>query len=210
MTQPTPRGRPLDAELTARVLAAVRAEVEEFGLTNLRIERIASALGCGKTAIYRRWPSRPELVAAAILDAFELGDPPDTGNVVDDLVEHAWQNLDNVRRTRGSARRGNGLLLAMFNMDVIPLISEGFMQQRHARGREILARAAARGETSGELDHDLILDTLAGLTLFRMTLRPGQPPESDAELRETYRRLVRSLVGTGEPPTRTPDSRKEP
>ncbi len=69
MTQDTPKGRPLDAELTARVLAAVRADLDEFGFMNLRIEKIAADLGCGKTAIYRRWPTKPALAAAAILDA---------------------------------------------------------------------------------------------------------------------------------------------
>lgn len=195
MTQPTTKGRPLDAELTARVLAAVRAEVEANGLTNLRIEKLASTLGCGKTAIYRRWPTKPELVAAAILETFDLGEQPDTGDVVEDLVAHAWQNVENVRRSHDARARGNGLLLAMFDMDVIPLISEGFMERRHAMGTAILDRAVDRGEIGPDLDHDLILDALAGITLFRLTLRPDRPQGTDAEIQDTYRTLVRSLVG---------------
>jgi hypothetical protein len=52
---------------------------------------------------------------------------------------------------------------------------------------------------SDELDHDLIIDTLAGFTLFRITLKPDPRRSDDAELRDTYRSLVRSLVG--HPPT---------
>ncbi len=192
MTQDTPKGRPLDAELTARVLAAVRADLDEFGYMNLRIEKIAADLGCGKTAIYRRWPSKPALAAAAILDGFALGEMPDTGDLVDDLVAHAWQNVDNVR---GSRTHGNGLLLAMFDMDVMPLISEAFMQKRHAMGRAILARGVDRGQLRSDLDHDVILDTLAGFTLFTLTQRDDDPPRSDAEMLTTYRSLVRALVG---------------
>ncbi|GAA1796691.1 TetR/AcrR family transcriptional regulator [Brevibacterium celere] len=195
MTQATPKGRPLDPELTDRVLAAVRAEVAEHGFMNLRIESIATTVGCGKTAIYRRWPTKPELVAAAILDTLELGEMPDTGDVVDDLVAHAWQNIENFRRSLGVRTHGNGLLLAMFNMDVIPLISADFMEERHARGRAILARAVDRGQMSAALDHDLILDALAGLTLFTMTLRTESPPPDDAALTDRYRTLARSLVG---------------
>jgi AcrR family transcriptional regulator len=141
MTESTTKGRPLDDDLTRRVLAAVRSQLEEHGFVNLNIEKIASAVGCGKTTIYRRWPTKPELVAAAIVDGLRLGELPDTGDVVEDLVEHAWQNLENFRRSKDEAKN-NGLLLAMFNMDVIPIVSESFMKVRHAMGREILSRVS--------------------------------------------------------------------
>ncbi|WP_181276232.1 TetR/AcrR family transcriptional regulator [Brevibacterium oceani] len=194
MTENTPKGRPFDTDLTKRVLAAVRSQLEDYGFVNLSIEKIASEVGCGKTAIYRRWPTKPELVAAAILDTSEIGDLPDTGDVVDDLVEHAWQNLENFRRSEDETGN-NGLLLAMFNMDVIPIISESFMQARHAMGREIIARGVKRGQVSSDLDHDLIIDTLAGLTLFRTTLKPDTRVRTDDEIKATYRSLVRSLIG---------------
>lgn len=194
MTDITQKGRPLDTDLTKRVLATVRSHVEEHGFVNLSIEKVAAEVGCGKTTIYRRWPSKPELVAAAILDNTEVGELPDTGDVVDDLVEHAWQNRENFRRSENPSGN-NGLLLAMFNMDVIPIISESFMKARHAMGREILARGVARGQVSGELDHDLIIDTLAGITLFRITLKPEARARTDDDIKDTYRSLVRSLIG---------------
>lgn len=193
MTENTPQGRPVDADLTQRVLTTVRSQLEEYGFANLSIEKIASKVGCGKTAIYRRWPTKPELVAAAILDNSELGEQPDTGDVVEDLVEHAWQNLQNFRRSKNDSGN-NGLLLAMFNMDVIPIISESFMQARHAMGREIIARGVARGQVSSDLDQDLIIDALAGYTLFRITLKPDARIRTDEELRATYRSLVCSLL----------------
>ncbi len=197
------KGRPLDDVLTRRVLAAVRSQLEEHGFVNLNIEKIASAVGCGKTTIYRRWPTKPELVAAALVDGLTLGELPDTGDVVDDLVEHAWQNLENFRRSKDDAKN-NGLLLAMFNMDVIPIISESFMKDRHAMGREILSRAVDRGQMSDELDHDLIIDTLAGFTLFRITLKPDASRTDDAALRDTYRSLVCSLVDRSSTARRRP------
>ncbi|WP_423057624.1 TetR/AcrR family transcriptional regulator [Brevibacterium linens] len=201
MTENTTKGRPLDDELTRRVLAAVRSQLEEHGFVNLNIEKIAMAVRCGKTTIYRRWPSKPELVAAAIVDGLDLGEMPDTGDVVEDLVEHAWQNLENFRRSKDDAKN-NGLLLAMFNMEVIPIISESFMKVRHAMGREILSRGVDRGQISGDLDHDLIIDALAGFTLFRITLKPDVKRSDDAAIRDTYRSLVCSLVGRSQTPGR--------
>ncbi|UVI34742.1 TetR/AcrR family transcriptional regulator C-terminal ligand-binding domain-containing protein [Brevibacterium spongiae] len=161
---------------------------------NLSIEKVASEVGCGKTTIYRRWPTKPQLVAAAIIDNIEVGEVPNTGDVVEDLVEHAWQNRENFRRSKNRSGN-NGLLLAMFNMDVIPIISDSFMQARHTMGREIIARGVEREQVSGELDHDLIIDTLAGLTLFRITLKPEATGRTDDEIKDTYRSLVRSLIG---------------
>lgn len=174
---------------------------------NLRIEKVAALVGCGKAAIYRRWPTKPELVAAAILDGTVVGTTPDSGDVVEDLLEHAWQHVRNFHpeadRFNHAATQNNGFLLAMFNMDVIPLVSEQYMVHRHAMGEEILARAVSRREIRDDLDHDLIIDTLAGFTLFRMTVKPDVRAQSEESLRGSYRRLIRSLL-------RMPDDASSP
>ncbi|MDN6605909.1 TetR/AcrR family transcriptional regulator [Brevibacterium sp.] len=205
MTQATSKGRPLDDELTGRVLNEVRVALEINGFVNLRIEKIAGAVGCSKTAIYRRWPSKAELVAAAVLDGIDPGDAPDTGDIVDDLVEHAWQHLTNFRRdrsVRGDGSQGgsrNGILLSLFDVEVMPLISERYMKQRHAQGREILQRAVTRGQISSDVDQDLTLDAIAGFTLFRLSINPDAQASSDADVKDSYRRLVRSLLNLENP-----------
>lgn len=196
MTQATTKGRPLDDELTGRVLDEVREALAAEGFVNLKIERIAAAVGCGKTAIYRRWPTKAELVAAAILDGVDPGQTPDTGDVVEDLLEHAWQHVRNFKPDGQLTPTHNRTLLAMFDAEVIPLIEERYMKKRHAMGREIMDRAVARGQMSRNLDQDLIIDTIAGLTLFRLSLKPDARAHSDAELKDSYRKLVRSLVAS--------------
>lgn len=194
MADSAPKGRPLDDELTGRVLETVRDILDGSGYVNLRIEKVAAAVGCSKTAIYRRWQTKAELVSAAILDGIDPGIIPNTGNVVEDLVEHAWQHLTNFRQDATPGQRQNGILLSLFDVDVIPLISERYMKQRHTNGREILQRAVDRGEISTELDQDLILDAIAGFTLFRLSIKPDAKASSDAGLKDSYRQLVRSLL----------------
>lgn len=196
MTQATPQGRPLDDDLTGRVLAATRESLEDVGFVNLRIERVASAVGCSKTAIYRRWPTKAELVASAILDRVTLGETPDTGDVVEDLVEHAWQHLTNFKHDGEPKPKHNRTMLAMFDAEVIPLIEDRYMKKRHVMGREILTRAVARGQLDSRLDQDLIIDAIAGLTLFRLSIKPDTKVRNDAELKDSYRTLVRSLVAS--------------
>ena len=59
-------GRPRDEAIRPAILAAARRLVVEHGYEAVTTRMIADAAGSGKQAIYRRWPSKAELV----LDAF--------------------------------------------------------------------------------------------------------------------------------------------
>ncbi|WP_327086390.1 TetR/AcrR family transcriptional regulator [Nonomuraea sp. NBC_01738] len=82
--QPRRRG---DA-LNAAIFQAVLAELAEVGYARLTMEGVAERARTGKASLYRRWPTRIELVMAAVYHA--LPDPaatPDTGSLRDDLLE---------------------------------------------------------------------------------------------------------------------------
>lgn len=62
------RGRPRDAGVEARVLEAAMTEMRARGYDGLSVDRVAERAGVGKTTIYRRWPSKAELVMAMITE----------------------------------------------------------------------------------------------------------------------------------------------
>ncbi|MBL7486979.1 TetR/AcrR family transcriptional regulator [Frankia sp. AgB1.9] len=62
-------GRPR-AGVHAAVFAATLRTVHELGYAQATVERIAAAAGVAKTTIYRRWPSKGELIVDCLLDAF--------------------------------------------------------------------------------------------------------------------------------------------
>lgn len=62
-------GRPR-AELRATVFAATLRTVSDRGYAGATMDRIAAAAGVAKTTIYRRWPTKGELVVDVLLDAF--------------------------------------------------------------------------------------------------------------------------------------------
>lgn len=64
-----PPGRPR-AGLHDVVFAATLSTVDELGYARATVERIAVAAGVAKTTIYRRWPSKGELIVDCLLDAF--------------------------------------------------------------------------------------------------------------------------------------------
>src|SRR5690349_6416286 len=54
------------AEVVERVLLASAEVLGEVGYAAFRVEDVAARSGVNKTTIYRRWPTRPELVAATM------------------------------------------------------------------------------------------------------------------------------------------------
>src|SRR5258706_10640063 len=72
--------------VVADVLHAASAELARVGYDAFRIEDVATAAGVNKTTVYRRWPTKAELVEATLrVIALRKGEDPQTGTVEGDL-----------------------------------------------------------------------------------------------------------------------------
>lgn len=187
-------GRPTDEDLTRRILVTAAELLGTHGYQQLSVEQVAKAVGCGKTAIYRRYSDKGALVAAVLLSQVEVGAMPDHGDVRADLLEHALQNQ---RNQVLSPEQRNGLR-AMFEPDVFTLLWDSFFQHRRQQGIEIIDRAIARGDLPEDVDHDILLDTIAGLTLYRQSVKRIHIDERH------YVDIIDALVT--HPPRRLPDA----
>ncbi|OYC95387.1 TetR/AcrR family transcriptional regulator [Microbacterium sp. Yaish 1] len=187
-------GRPTDEDLTRRILVTAAELLGTHGYQQLSVEQVARAVGCGKTAIYRRYSDKGALVAAVLLSQVEVGAMPDHGDVRADLLEHALQNQ---RNQVLSPEQRNGLR-AMFEPDVFTLLWDTFFQHRRQQGIEIIDRAIARGDLPEDVDHDILLDTIAGLTLYRQSVKRIHIDERH------YVDIIDALVT--HPPRRLPDA----
>lgn len=65
------RGRPRREGADEEILAVVRTMLGERGYRDLSVDDVAAQAGVAKTTVYRRWPSKGALVAAAIAPARE-------------------------------------------------------------------------------------------------------------------------------------------
>jgi AcrR family transcriptional regulator len=57
----------------------------EVGYRNLAIEQVSQRAGVGKSAIYRRWRSKAEMVFSLVMRQVDPPAPPDTGTLHGDL-----------------------------------------------------------------------------------------------------------------------------
>src|SRR5450631_2534200 len=79
--QPALRGRPRDAGRDVAILDTVRELLIEVGYDHLSIESVAGRAGVGKATIYRRYPDKATLVAAAVEHRAPWSPPPATGDL---------------------------------------------------------------------------------------------------------------------------------
>ena len=93
------RGRPRDVRADEVILDAAAGVLAAVGAQGFTVDAVAVAAGVGKATIYRRWPTRADLVlAAAGRIGLEL-EPPETGNLRDDLVIHLTHLADKLANT---------------------------------------------------------------------------------------------------------------
>lgn len=92
--------------LTEAIYLATLEELTRTGFADLSFDKIATAAGTGKAALYRRWSNPSELVLAALTDpatGFERPTPPGTGSLRADLIALLTHFVRALARPRGQA-----------------------------------------------------------------------------------------------------------
>jgi len=162
-------GRPRGATIAPQVLRETLAELARAGLEGLSVARIAERAKVNKTSIYRRWPTREALVAAALNGVRQevAARAPDTGSLRGDLVAL----LAPVGRLL-STPNGQALVRASFSETMGNELSA--LSSRHVgrrlRGpvRGLVERARTRGELGPAVNVRQLLCTLQGALIHRV------------------------------------------
>ena len=171
MPPAAPRTRPpTRAERVVR--AALEASLDELarvGFAALRVEDVATRAGVAKTTIYRRWPTKAELVRAALLRFSRATALPDTGSVAGDLEARIAQG-----QARLATAHGRGILRTMLAEGLGPdlaAIARSMQAEQDADYRRLLVRGQERGEIAADADLALVADILEGALRMRYLMR---------------------------------------
>jgi AcrR family transcriptional regulator len=174
--QAEPPQPPLSQRET-ELLSATLAVLRETGYDNLTIDQVVARARSSKATVYRRWPSKVELVCAAL--AFSVrnsGVPPDSGSLRGDLLRLAEVIAEDNKR-RGAVVAG---ILAAGQRS--PRLQELLLDQIYELRREqvhgVLGRAVDRGEIVAGVISEDIWDVLPGYITFRSLIR-GRPITSE-------------------------------
>ena len=185
------RGRPRDPNLDAAILHAALEGLIEHGYDRLSMDEIAVRAQVGKGAVYRRWPSKAELVVDAIV-AWRLARSPvaipDTGSLRGDFdaALEAMPDMDEADGAMFAVLLGL-LTAASRDSELTAALDANLLELARSTIRDVLERAVRRGEIEPGRDLSLVPDMVIGLNLLRIVA--GQPIG-----REFFRRVIDDLV----------------
>jgi len=149
------------ARVVRDVVAAALSVFAERGYAGFSMDEVASRAGVNKTTVYRRWPTKADLVGAALFSLRDQ-DPelPDTGSVREDLIRIL---RDRVPKMVTPHRRAimHALLMGQAEPELQKLI-ERMRRERPAIPALVLDRAIARGELPADVDRQVVLEALLG------------------------------------------------
>ncbi|MEB3983758.1 TetR/AcrR family transcriptional regulator [Mycobacterium sp. 663a-19] len=174
----------------AELLAVTLRLLQEHGYDRLTVDEVASAARASKATVYRRWPSKAELVLAAFIEGIrQVAVAPETGTLRGDLLRLGEVCCQETRQLASTIRA------VMVEVSRNPALNEvmqrQFIDQRKALIRHVLQQAVARGEINQEDITDELWDLLPGYLIFRSII-PGRPPT-----RRTVQVLVDDVIIPG-------------
>ncbi|MDO8382871.1 MAG: TetR/AcrR family transcriptional regulator [Microbacterium sp.] len=179
MTQPAPPaidgaaprpGRKRDHSRDPEILRAAIDVLAEEGFDGMTIDMVATRAKAGKATLYRRWPSKAELVLDAIgcMKSADLSPDrlPDTGTLRGDLIGMITPRTAEDAERRMRVMAGVAALLSR-EPELTEAASAVLMSPRIVAIRGLLERALARGEIRADADLDMLARLLPALAAFR-------------------------------------------
>lgn len=156
------------------LLAVTLELLQEHGYDRLTLDAVAATARASKATLYRRWPTKAELVLAAFVEGTrQVAVDPDTGTLRGDLLKLGEQICAHVS-THASTIRAV-LVETSRSTELDAMMQEQFLDQRKALMANVLARAVDRGEIEGSAITEDLWDMLPGYLIYRSVLTGRAP-----------------------------------
>ncbi|NEA30992.1 TetR/AcrR family transcriptional regulator [Streptomyces sp. SID13031] len=184
------RGRPPDPDIELRVLEATLELYGEVGWARLNLDIVARRAKVGKAALYRRWPTKEDLMAAVFAARAPSPQSLDTGALRGDLLAVAIDMIERLFSPDGLA-----FMRAHVEAKIYPeLIGNSVEKLRREQtdiGRQIVLRGIDRGELPAGTSPALILDAISGTIQHHFLATPNDRlAEFEAESHQYAERVV--------------------
>ncbi|MEU7294450.1 TetR/AcrR family transcriptional regulator [Streptomyces exfoliatus] len=180
--------------LEKAILEATLDQLGSVGWNGLTMEGVAVGAQTGKAAVYRRWPSKEDLVADALQAGLPaLDEAPDLGKVREDLYELCRRVRDVMYSKPGFALRA-----VLHECDAESaerfhdLIVTGVVEPSARLFSEVLQRGIARGEVRADANDDLVLDVIPAMLMYRSKVCASEWP--DVEIADLIDRIMLPLL----------------
>lgn len=171
------------------VIDVAAALLLEGGTSAVTVEAIVQRSGVARSTIYRHWPSRADVVAAAFARIIPpLPDPPPAGAVGTRLLA-VLRTLAAQMAEERFAAAVPAILDSTHRDPELAGFRQAFTDSQTGPLTEILADAVANGELGPDLDVDAAIAQLVGPMFFRRVVL--DQPLDDRAADDAVRRFLR-------------------
>jgi AcrR family transcriptional regulator len=197
-----PRGRPPSPTARAAIIQAALELFAERGFQAATIEAIAARAGVGRNTIYRRWPTKEELIVDAIYELSADLDEQEGDDTYSLLLD--W--IRDFARVFADPLFGRLVPAVLGELQQNPAFARAYVERVVRPRREaivgLLREAVERGDLRRDANIEQVADLLVGPPFIRF-LPFGLPPVTEdyaEELLETiWRGIAPSAVDDGRP-----------
>ena len=177
--------------MVSAILDAALVELGRVGYADMSIDDVARAAHVNKTTIYRRWPTKAELVIAAVVAGKE--DAPrfkPSGRLRDDLIA-----LLRLKARSVATPRQCTISHAINTLDssVKAALLHELRRRRYTMPRDVIERAIARGELPPHTDPELVVELLTAPIFHRKLML--RKDVSDAFIEQTVDVVLAGVGG---------------
>jgi len=161
----------LRGDITVAIRNAVMQELADVGYGRLSIEAVARRAGVGKTAIYRRWGNKLEMVLEIVSDVAGRSVPlPDTGSFAGDL-QLIMMIVGRALQHRIASQIIPDLMAeASRNPQIAETLQKALRTHQQAVGDKLVGQAVARGELPASTDPQVAVDLILGPLYWRLAV----------------------------------------
>ncbi|MGH7858471.1 MAG: TetR/AcrR family transcriptional regulator [Candidatus Binatia bacterium] len=145
-------------------MEAATSLLVERGPAGFTVEAIVERTGVAKTTIYRHWPTRTDLLAAAMAHLFGATRVPDTGTLRGDLLEFFVAGVRALGDDLWDRRLQSlpGIMEAARHDPDLAAVGAQLLNTTLASLRTVLERGRSRGEVRADRDLDAMTQVLLG------------------------------------------------
>jgi AcrR family transcriptional regulator len=185
----------LRGDITAAIRNAVMNELAEVGYGRLSIEAVARRAGVGKTAVYRRWSNKLEMVLEIVSGVAERSVPmPDTGSFATDLQLTMFIVSKALQHRIASQIIPDLMAEAARNPKIAETLNRALRTHQRALSEKIVGQAVERGELPKGTDPELAVDMMLGPLYWRLAVL--RTPIDDDYLEKLAATVTAALNGS--------------
>ncbi|MFA3837723.1 TetR/AcrR family transcriptional regulator [Streptomyces aureus] len=183
-------GRPREERVTGAALNAVVALIAEQGMGAVTMDAVAARAGVSKPAMYRRWPTKQDLVIAAAESRIGPLSIPDMGDFRAELRTVLTARME-AYRVPGVDRLIAGVIGSAAEAGAERSAYGAYTARGMGETMRILERGIARGDVRPDIDVHAAATLVASSLVFRMV---GEHQLPDAQLVDAVVDLVGRAV----------------